>query len=168
MAERSAPNGETLHFFLSDLVEEAAAATFAEHERRIRERLPQVEVRHTGGTSVRGVLTMGDVDLQVRTDQESFGAARNALGELYEPHHPEVWHSEGAFFVAPGANPRVELALTVVGSLDDLHHGDAWRQIAADPDLIERYNAMKRAHEGGEVGDYDAAKRAFFYDNFRL
>jgi hypothetical protein len=48
---------------------EEAAAAFVEHEGRIRERLPCVEVRHTVGTSVPGVLTSGDVDLQVRTEK---------------------------------------------------------------------------------------------------
>jgi GrpB-like predicted nucleotidyltransferase (UPF0157 family) len=155
-----------LRFRPSELFAKDAAASFAEHERQIRQRLPDVEVRHTGGTSIPGVLTTGDVDLQVRIEPGSFETARDALRELYEPHHPEVWHSEGAFFTAPGSEPRVELALTAIGSLDDLHHGDAWRQIAADPDLIERYNAMKREHEDAQETDYNAAKRAFFYENF--
>ena len=68
---------------------------FAEHGRRIRERLPNVEVGHTGGTSVRGVLTSGDVDLHVRTDRRSFLSARDVLCELYEPLYPEAWHSDG-------------------------------------------------------------------------
>lgn len=155
-------------FVWSDLVAVEAAETFAEHERRIRERLPDVEIRHTGGTSVRGVLTGGDVDLHVRTGAESFPAARTVLSELYEPLYPEAWHSESAYFVAPDTEPRVEIALTVVGSLDDLHHGEAWQRIAADPELIDEYNALKRAHEGGSPDDYNAAKRAFFYENFRL
>ena len=159
---------QQLTFFPSDLMAEEAAAVFAEHERRIRERLPDVEVRHTGGTSVPGVLTAGDVDLHVRTDGQAFEVAREVLSDLYEPHHPEVWHSEGAFFVSPGSDPRVEVALTVIGGLDDLHHGEAWRQIAADPELIERYNALKRAYEGGSYDEYQAAKREFFYANFRL
>ncbi len=161
-------NVPKLTFVLSDLVVEEAAAAFAEHERRIRERLPDVEVRHTGGTSVPGVLTTGDVDLQVRTEKESFEAVRDVLRRLYEPLYPQVWHSEGAFFVAAGSQPPVEIALTAIGSLDDLHHGEAWQQIAADPELIERYNAVKRAHEGGSADDYNAAKRDFFYENFCL
>jgi GrpB-like predicted nucleotidyltransferase (UPF0157 family) len=157
-----------LTFVLSDEVVEEAARVFAEHERRIRARLPDVEIRHTGGTSVRGVLTSGDVDLQVRTDKRSFGSARDVLSELYEPFHLDAWHAEGAFYFAPGSEPAVEIALTVIGSLDDLHHCDAWLRIAADPRLIEQYNAMKRAHEGGSMDDYNAAKRAFFYENFQL
>jgi GrpB-like predicted nucleotidyltransferase (UPF0157 family) len=155
-------------FLLSDLVVEEAAAAFAQHERRIRKRLPDVEVRHTGGTSLPGVLTTGDVDLHVRTDKQSFEAARDLLCELYEPHCRDVWHSEGAFFVAAGSQPRVEVALTAIGSVDDLHHGKAWEQIAGDRGLMERYNALKRAHEGGSLDAYQAAKRDFFRENFRF
>jgi GrpB-like predicted nucleotidyltransferase (UPF0157 family) len=159
--DRDAP--EPLRFVLSDFVADETARAFAEHERRIRELLPDAEVRHRGGSSLPGVLTMGDVDVHVRTDGAAFAAARDLLCELYEPLHPGVWHSEGAFYVAPGSQPRVEMALTVKGSLDDFHHGDAWDWIAADAELRERYNALKREHEGGVVDAYNAAKRAFFY-----
>lgn len=157
-----------LRFLPSETFADQAAAAFAEHRGRIRELLPDAEVRHTGGTSIPGVLTSGDVDLQVRVDQSAFGEARDALLRLYDPHHPEVWHSEGAFFTAPNSRPQVEVALTAVGGLDDLHHGDAWSRITADQDLIHRYNALKREAEGGSIDDYNAAKRAFFHDNFAL
>lgn len=157
-----------LRFILSDRVAEDAAAAFAAHARRIRERLPDVETRHTGGTSVRGVLTTGDVDLQVRAARDSFAEARNALGELYEPLYREAWQADSAYFTAPDESPPVEIALTVIGTLDDLHHGAAWERLAADPRLIAQYNALKRAHEGGAPDEYNAAKREFFYENFRL
>jgi GrpB-like predicted nucleotidyltransferase (UPF0157 family) len=157
-----------LKFILSDVVAEEAAQVFRHHRDRIRASLPDAEIRHTGGTSVRGLLTSGDVDLQIRVDTASFARARDVLSKLYEPFHHDAWHSEGAFYFAPESEPAVEVALTVIGSLDDLHHGDAWLQIAADPKLIEQYNLMKRAFEGGSVAEYNAAKRAFFYDNFQL
>ena len=100
-----------LRFLKSEHFADGAARVFAEHARRIHDRLPDAEIRHTGGTSIPS-------------------------------------------------------ALTAIGGLDDLHHGDAWRRIAADQELIHRYNAMKREHEGGRVDDYNAAKRAFFYDTF--
>jgi GrpB-like predicted nucleotidyltransferase (UPF0157 family) len=158
----------TLAFVLSDTVAEKASAAFGEHEGRIRERLPYVEVRHTGGTSVPGVLTSGDVDLQVRTEKQSFASARDVLCELYEPLYPDAWHDESAYFFAASSKPPVEVALTVIGTLDDFHHGEAWQRIAADPELIKCYNALKRAHEGGSQDDYNAAKRDFFHDNFRF
>jgi GrpB-like predicted nucleotidyltransferase (UPF0157 family) len=113
------------------------------------------------------VLTSGDVDVHVRVEKESFESAVDALARVYEPFHRDAWSGgESAFFFAQGAQPPVEIALTVVGSLDDFHHGEAWDRIAADPGLIERYNELKREFEGASTGEYDAAKRAFFYDNF--
>jgi GrpB-like predicted nucleotidyltransferase (UPF0157 family) len=113
------------------------------------------------------VLTSGDVDVHVRVEEESFASALADLSGLYEPFHRDAWsNGESAFFFAPGGQPPVEIALTVVGSRDDLHHGEAWDRIAADPSLVERYNELKRQFEGASRGDYDAAKRAFFYDNF--
>jgi GrpB-like predicted nucleotidyltransferase (UPF0157 family) len=157
-----------LRFRMSDEFASDARPAFADHERRIRARLPLAEIRHTGGTSIPGVLTSGDVDLQVRVAPERFAQARDVLSELYEPFHLDAWHEEGAFYTAPGSEPQVEVALTAIGCLDDLHHGEAWDRIAASEKLIEQYNAMKRAHEGGPADEYLAAKRAFFYDNFEL
>jgi GrpB-like predicted nucleotidyltransferase (UPF0157 family) len=154
---------EPLGFVLSDLVVDETSHAFAEHERWICEFLPDAEVRHRGGSSLPGVLTMGDVDVHVRVDAPAFAAARDLLCELYEPLHLDVWHAEWAGYLAPGSQPRVEVALTAIGSLDDFHHGEAWDWIAADAALRERYNALKREHEGGSVDAYNAAKRAFFY-----
>jgi GrpB-like predicted nucleotidyltransferase (UPF0157 family) len=153
---------------MSDEFTNDARAAFADHERRIRERLPGAEIRHTGGTSIPGVLTSGDVDLQVRVAPERFESAREVLSQLYEPFHLDAWHSEGAVVTSPGSAPQVEVALTAIGCLDDLHHGEAWDRMAADRKLVERYNAMKRAHERGSLEDYLAAKRAFFYHNYPL
>ncbi len=155
-------------FVASELVAEEAATAYRDHERRIRERLPAADVRHTGGTSIPGALTTGDVDIQVRTDRQSFATARDVLSELYEPLYLHAWHAEGAFFADTTAQPPVEVALTVIGTLDDLHHGEAWRRLAADPELLARYNALKREHEGGSLEAYQAAKREFFRENFRL
>jgi GrpB-like predicted nucleotidyltransferase (UPF0157 family) len=155
-------------FIWSDEVAEQAAAAFAKYAGSIRERLPGAEIRHTGGSSVPGVLTSGDIDLQVRADESSFAAARDALGELFEPLHPEAWHSEAAYFAAADADPPVEVALTMIGTLDDLHHGEAWTRIAADPQLIDEYNALKRACERESPDAYSKAKRAFFRKHFHL
>jgi GrpB-like predicted nucleotidyltransferase (UPF0157 family) len=151
-----------LTFVWSDAVAEEAAAVFAAHALRIRERQPQVEIGHHGGTSVPGLLTSGDFDLHVRADEQWFEPARELLSELYEPLFPNEWDSEVAYFVAPGAQPPVEIVLTLTGSVDDLHHGEAWQRIMVDPELAEWYNVLKREHEGGSLAGYKAAKRDFF------
>ena len=158
---------EGMRFFLSDLIADKAKSAYDEHSRKIRERLPNVEVRHVGGSSVPGLLTSGDVDLQVRVTEAEYGPACEVLCEIYEPIYRERWR-ESAYFYAPTSDPRVEIALTVIGNIDDLHHGESWRRIARDPALIDRYNALKRSQEGRSLEDYQAAKREFFYGNFRL
>jgi GrpB-like predicted nucleotidyltransferase (UPF0157 family) len=158
---------EGMHFFLSDLIADKAKAAYDDHAKRIRQRLPNVEVCHVGGSSVPGLLTSGDVDLQVRVTEHEYGAACEALCEMYEPMYRERWR-ESAYFYAASSDPRVEIALTVIGNIDDLHHGESWQRIATDPALIERYNALKRSQEGRSLEDYQAAKREFFYGNFQL
>jgi hypothetical protein len=150
----------------SDEFREQTEASFETHESRIHQQIPSLEIRLRGGCSVSGVLTTGDVDIHVRVDSASFEPALATLSELYEPFHRDAWTPGSAFFFAPDSQPSVEIALTVIGTLDDLHHGEAWDRIAADRSLIAEYNALKRAHEGGSLEDYNAAKRAFFYDNF--
>jgi DNA-binding transcriptional LysR family regulator len=157
-----------LSFVWSDYVAGEAAAVFAVHARRIRERLPQVEIRHHGSTSVPGLLTSGDVDLHVRADEHWFEPARELLSELYEPLFADEWDSEVAYFVASGAQPPVEIVLTLIGSVDDLYHGEAWQRIMVDHGLAERYNALKREHEGGSLADYKAAKRDYFHKIVRV
>ena len=91
-----------LRFVLSDSVADTAARAFAAQESRIRAVLPDAEVRHRGGSSLPGVLTLGDVDVHVRVDAASFAFARGALCELYEPLHADVWHAEWAFLRRAG------------------------------------------------------------------
>jgi GrpB-like predicted nucleotidyltransferase (UPF0157 family) len=158
---------QPLTFVPSDSVLEENAAIFEAHARRIRERLPQVEVRQHGGSAAPGLVTAGDVDVHVRVDIESFTPARDALCELYEPTLREKWNEQVAYYIAPGARPPVEIVLTLIGSSDDLHHGAAWERILSDPALVERYNALKREHEGGRLDDLKSAKRAFFYEVVR-
>ena len=155
-------------FVWSDSVAEEAAAVFTAQALRISERLPQVEVVHHGGTSVPGLLTSGDVDLHVRADEQWFEPTRELLSELYEPVLQSEWDSEVAYFVAPGAQPPVEIVLTLIGSVDDLHHGEAWQRIMVDHELAERYNDLKREHEGGSLAGYKAAKRDFFHKIVRV
>lgn len=156
-----------MRFRPSEEFSAAATAAFREHERLIGELVPKAEIRHRGGTSLPGVLTSGDVDIHVRVESGRFTQAVADLSSLYEPFHGDAWSAgESAFFFAPGSQPAVEIALTVIGSLDDFHHGEAWDRIATATELIERYNALKRKYEKTSLDEYNVAKRAFFYESF--
>jgi hypothetical protein len=56
-------------------------------------------------------------------------------------------------------DPPVGLAVTPAGSQHDLRFTPSWQLLAADPALIQQYNALKRS---ATDADYEARKSAFF------
>ena len=54
----------------------------------------------------------------------------------------------------------VGLAATPVDSEHDRYFLHSWAQLAADPALLEEYNALKWQHHGSDV--YDEKKAEFF------
>ncbi len=136
------------------------ARAILERERRRLAGVVEGELVLTGGSSLAGALTGGDVDLHLRVDASAFPATRTVLCRLYEIVNAEIWTDTLATFGVKGED--VGVALTPIGSEHDRRFTRAWTRLAADPEVLERYNAMKRAHQGGEERDYLAAKRAFF------
>jgi GrpB-like predicted nucleotidyltransferase (UPF0157 family) len=137
--------------------ERASAIAAAERERLRTMGVPgQLEL--TGGSSVPGALTRGDVDLHLRVRPADFAATVARLRRAYEVVHPEIWAPTLATFAVPAALPA-GLAVTPAGSEHDLRFTRSWRLLAADPALVDEYNAVKLA--AGE-DDYEDRKSAFF------
>ena len=123
---------------------------------RLAPQLPPHELTLTGGSSVPGALTKGDVDLHLRVAPEDFAPTVGVLRGLYPVVHPEIWQDTLATFAVPAELPT-GLAVTPVGSEHDVRFRRTWQLLAAHPDRLAEYNAVKL---GG--GDYEAAKSAFF------
>ncbi len=87
----------------------------------------------TGGSSLADALTFGDIDLHLRTPEEGFDLASEAMSRGYAVVHQEIWQ-----------------------------HGLATFEIASDPGLLTAYNEMKRRHRGSDPAAYRAAKSDFF------
>ena len=131
-----------------------------ERERLRLSALTTGELVLTGGSSVRGALTGGDIDLHLRVDPAEFAESVNRLREVYEPVHLGIWTSSLATFAVPGED--VGIAVTPVGSEHDRRFADAWRRLRADPSLLEAYNRMKRDHAADVDADFVGAKADFF------
>src|SRR4051794_11829086 len=97
--------------------------------------LPPHELTLTGGSSVPGALTKGDVDLHLRVAPGDFGATVCTLRTLYEVVHPEIWHASLATF-AVAADLPTGLAVTPMGSEHDVRFRRTWQLLAADPRLV--------------------------------
>ncbi len=110
----------------------------------------------TGGSSVAGLLTKGDIDLHLRVRPEDFTVAIERLRILYRPVHLGIWTETLAAFERQG-KPPVGVAVTVIDTDHDRRFIAGWRRLGFDPVLRNQYNALKSAG-----GDYEAAKSNFF------
>ena len=75
-----------------------ARAILALERRRLRRELPGAELALTGSTSLPGMLTRGDVDLQLRVRPADFERAVRMLGATHTPVHGKIWTSGFATF----------------------------------------------------------------------
>ncbi len=142
---------------LADELQEAARALLAAERARLAPLLPPHELRHTGGSSVPGALTRGDVDLHLRVAPADFAVTVSRLRGVYPVVHPGIWQATLATFTVPAALPA-GLAVTPAGSVHDVRFTRCWQLLAAEPVLLAEYNAMKRA--AGD--DYEQRKSEFF------
>ena len=143
-----------------DLHDEAAAVVAAERA-VLRERGVPGELVWTGGTSVPGALTRGDVDLHLRVPPEQFAAAVALVREDHEVVHPEIWCATLATFAVDAPLPA-GLAVTPVGSEHDVRFTRAWQLLRDDPRLLAEHNRLKQSADRLPADRYEALKSDFF------
>ena len=129
--------------------------------RRILERrVPGAEILHVGSTAVPGTLTKGDLDVAVRVDAHRFAAAAETLSRVAPPNPGSTSDDTFRAFACDAAEPPTGIQLVVRGTRLDRFH--RWRdRLRSDGALRERYDALKRAHDGGPTAAYRRAKAAF-------
>lgn len=139
----------------------ARARGILEREAQRLSDIPGAILELTGGSSVAGALTGGDVDLHLRVPPDAFEGTVGLLGARYDVVHPEIWSATLATFEVPG-DERIGVAVTPIGSEHDVRFRGAWERLRADPAALGAYNAMKRAHADADERAYLAAKADFF------
>ncbi|RCK70253.1 hypothetical protein DT076_06195 [Desertihabitans brevis] len=113
-----------------------AAALLARHQ------VPG-ELVLTGGSSLPGLLTQGDVDLHLRVGPGELDVAVERLHRVAEPVHRHLWTDEFATFERP-VPPVVGIAVTVVGGEHDTRFVRGWARLRDDPVARDRYHELKR------------------------
>jgi hypothetical protein len=141
---------------------EAACRILDEQRRRLQAIVPGGELSLTGGSSLADALTFGDIDLHLRTPEEGFDLASEAISRGYAVVHQEIWQHGLATFEIAGADPPIGIALTAIDGEHDRLFRRTWQLLASDPGLLTAYNEMKRRHRGSDPAAYRAAKSDFF------
>lgn len=113
----------------------------------------------TGPASWPGVLTKGDLDLQLRVPADRFEVSVDRLRAVYPATSLSAWAATLAVFEVPAVR-SAGLAVTPLGSDHDRRFTSAWRRLRAEPDVLRAYNALKSRYFG--TPQYETAKSAFF------
>jgi GrpB-like predicted nucleotidyltransferase (UPF0157 family) len=127
----------------------------------LRALVPDFEPQHIGATSIRGAVTKGDVDVQLRVTRERFPAIVELLTRHFAVKQPANWSSEFASF---GDDDRYALAVgiqvVVIDASEDsfLFLRDYFLR---NPDALEQYNRLKVAAAPDGPEAYWKAKDAF-------
>lgn len=138
-----------------------ALAAFETWRRQHGRQLPRsAQIDHVGATSIEGCETKGDLDIAIRVPEDDFMAARDYLDRTHKPNSRSSRRKGFAAFDAPGYALDVGVQLVVIG--DELDRFQAFRDaLIEDRALLARYNALKRAYRGREMGLYRQAKSDF-------
>ena len=96
----------------------------------------------------------------VRVLAEDFVHAEGVIASAYSRNEGSVGTPAFATFEDSSSYPPLGIQLVVLGGPLDFFHlfVEALKQ---SPQLLEEYNALKRRHEGAEMGRYRRAKDRF-------
>ena len=152
-----------VHFFVpSQSYLQRVADLFEEHRRKILRLVPTAEVEHIGATSVPGLLTKGDLDLQVSVSPHEFDRAIVLLQAEYLDHQLENWtESFASFKDERDADIPVGVQLVIQGSESDIFVKSR-ELLLAQPEKVEELNQLKQCHADGDMDTYIEHKGEFF------
>ena len=142
---------------VAEFSERAESLFVAQHD-RIQRALPDADVQHVGSTAVKGSITKGDLDINVRVPAHLFSAAVGVLTSLYAINQAQNWDEYFASFKDERSyDLDLGIQLTVMESpaddfvwLRDLLNGAPW--------LVRQLNELKDEYQGGDMDHYRTAK----------
>lgn len=127
---------------------------------QLRAALPAwADALEVGSTAVEGVLGKGDIDLLVRVPRARFEEARAIVDQLFERNPDQLSNDQYQGYLVPD-ELDVAVQLTVRDGPYD-HFIAFLDALRASPELVERYNALKRAWDGEPMDEYRRAKARF-------
>ena len=133
---------------------------FAKVRLYLEEGIPNGEIIHVGSTAVAGCLTKGDLDVVVRVPVSDFAQADSFLQTKHIRNNGSARTDTFSAFEDPSCIPHLGVQLVAVDGPFDFFHQfvDALRN---SPELLQRYNELKRSFVGSEMQAYRAAKSNF-------
>ena len=138
------------------------AALFEEHQKKILDLVPTALVEHIGATSVPGLLTKGDLDLQVSVSLQKFNRTVVLLQTEYSNHQLENWSKSFASFkFEADSDIPVGIQLVIQDSESDIFVKSR-ELLLAHPEKVKELNRLKQFHANRDMDTYIQQKGEFF------
>lgn len=150
---------QTVHFIKTEDIKERIETLFDSEKERLRAFFPDADIEHIGGTSVAGLISKGDLDINIRLSQENFLSAIETLKGLYEINQLDNWTVGFASFKDDSLDLGIQI--TIKGSADD-HFVFQREFLKAHPEKIVELNTLKKKFEDKDMDEYRKEKGAFF------
>lgn len=132
---------------------------FQRYRKRVRVLLPEAVVEHIGSSAIPGAISKGDLDVYVGVNPQELESATRLLCTLGFSEKQNTLRTP-ELCMLESKTEDVAFQIVAIGSQYDcfLHFRDRLRSC---PDLVERYNRLKRSCEGYEQEDYRRIKSEF-------
>ena len=129
-------------------------------ERQLNELLPIAIIEHIGSTSVHGAVTKGDVDIQVAVEAEDFDSSKQILDRHFT-HNPEM-QPTSTFVSYSGKLESTEFGIQLICTGEsEFKFVELREKLKNSPDLLKKYNSIKKANSSGNIDEYRKAKSDF-------
>ncbi len=115
----------------------------AEQLREVLDGLPAIEIEHVGSTAVPGLAAKPVIDVDVIVRRELLGTAIGALEAAGYVHRGDLGVTDRKAFFAPDEDPPRNVYVCVSGTLHVRNHLAARNALRNDPELRDRYGAVK-------------------------
>ena len=134
---------------------------FSDYYMFLQTLLDTTEIEHVGGSSVKGAITKGDLDIQVRISATNLEQIIQKLDTRFERKRAELWNEHFAIYADQRSPLKVDIMVTVIGSPYDNFHRIR-DVLQSNRDLLEEYNNLKVYHPNSSYDEYTENKKGFF------
>lgn len=139
----------------------------AEHLREALGGIPLVEIAHVGSTAVPGLAAKPILDVDIIVHRDVVRAASDALEVAGYSHRGDLGVTDREAFFAPDDDPPRNVYVCVSGTLHVRNHLAVRDALRANPELRDRYGAVKLELAGDpdmDIRRYVAGKSEVLQD----
>lgn len=150
-----------VYFKPSEYFQPQARPIFKKIKAELIRLFPSADIQDMGSTAIPGLLTKGDLDINLRGDRQDFNQAVNYLKKHYKTIQLHNWNDGFASFEDESSyDLPVGIQVTVKNHKEDKFLKQR-QLLESSPKLVNKYNKIKKSHHGKEMDEYRKAKWEF-------